>query len=93
MSPGPRPWYGLVADSLWPGRDVDSDGDSDFPASTSWTELTLILRSDLSQRIDVDPVSLSSMVLRISATTSELASRVATILQQHCGGRLVAAWT
>ena len=93
ISPGPRPAFGLLADFLWPGRDVDTDGNSDFPASSSWTELTIALRPSCTERIDVDPVSQSPLVLKVSATSPELASRVATFLQERSGGTLSASWT
>ena len=73
VSPGPRPSLGLVAESLWPGRDVDTDGNCETPASSSWTELTIALRPGCAERVDVDPVSFFPLVLRVSATSNELA--------------------
>lgn len=92
ISPGPRPRFGLVAEFLWPGRDVDTDGDSDCPTSSSWTELTIALRPNCAERVDVDPVSQSPLVLKVSATSNELASRAATFLQEQSGGTLSASW-
>ena len=57
IAPGPRPFFGDVAEHLWgPGRDIDSDGNADDPLSDRWTELTLILRPDYEQRVDIDPL-------------------------------------
>lgn len=53
---GPMPPYFKVAEALWGvGVDFDSDGDSSFPEDTCWRELTVILRPDYDERIDIDP--------------------------------------
>jgi hypothetical protein len=91
ISPGPRPPYHALAEHLWgAGCNVDSDGDSDTPDSSDWTELTLILRSGLEDgpRIDVDPVEGPSLTLAITSDDEALAARVAEFLIEQAGGTL-----
>ncbi len=53
---GPMPLFVKVAEALWGvGVDYDSDGDSSFPEDTNWRELTVILRPDYDERVDIDP--------------------------------------
>src|SRR6187402_1243414 len=87
VSPGPRPPYWTVAEHLWgEGCDFDSDGDSSPPDSQSWTELTVILRSDTTQRVDIDPLSKEPLVLVIRSEQAELASKAAEYLSATTGG-------
>lgn len=87
--PGPRPAFYLVAEHLWGTRcNVDSDGDSRSAADDQWTELTLILRADNTQRLDIDPLSRAPLVLAICSRQAELGHRAAQFLQAHCGGTL-----
>ena len=96
VDPGPRPPYWEVAYHLWGhGCDFDSDGNSEpDPATVEWTELTLELRSEKDQRIDIDPIldedfaPLLPLVLMITSEVSELAEKTALFLHNHCGGRL-----
>jgi len=66
---GSMPPYWEVAEAIWcKGVDFDSDGDS-FPAeSTSWRELTVSLRPEQNQRLDVDPISEDRDIVRIVGT-------------------------
>jgi hypothetical protein len=97
-SPGPRPPFYRVAEHLW-GADCnfDSDGDSDFPDASDWTELTVVLRDESGrslhdQRVDVDPVEGETpLILAIVSKSPELARRVAEFLQGEAGGELTAA--
>lgn len=87
--PGPRPAFYLVAEHLWgTGCNVDSDGDSRSAADDQWTELTLILRADSTQRLDIDPLSATPLVLAISASRIELGRQAGEFLQARCGGTL-----
>ena len=61
---------------------IDSDGDSYDPDSTSWTELTLILRSDENQRIDIDPIE-GKNALMLRTTSKELKLKVLSFLKNH----------
>ena len=58
--------------------DIDSDGNSDHPSSTDWNELTLVLRSDESQRVDIDPTGDNH--LSISSENSEILRKVVSFL-------------
>ena len=89
ISPGPRPPFGQVADHLWDvGCDVDSDGNSRSPDDREWTELTVILRSDTEQRVDVDPISNDPLVLRVHSSNQLLCYRAAEFIASVSGGGL-----
>ncbi len=80
---GPLPPYYEIAYSLWgKNSNFDSDGDSYDPESTSWTELTLILRSEKNQRIDIDPID-GTKSLMLKTTSIELKQKVINFLQKH----------
>lgn len=80
-APGPRPPFLLVAEHLWgAGIDFDSDGDSRTPDDPNWTELTVIRRGESSERVDVDPVSESPLVLKVVSESRDLALRLANFL-------------
>jgi hypothetical protein len=93
LSPGERPPFGELAEHLWPGCDFDSDGNSLEPQSTNWTELTLQLRPRYSERVDVDPVSESPLILAIRSATPTLAMSAAAFLQLKSGGRISTQWS
>jgi hypothetical protein len=87
---GPRPPYGRVAEQLWgTGVDFDSDGNSASAEDPNWTELTVIRRPEHIDRVDVDPVSESPLVLRVSSPSRDLALLVATFLADEAEGRLL----
>lgn len=86
--PGPRPPFADVAHHLWGRIAFDSDGNSEGPADSNWTELTLIRRPECDERVDVTPVGADPLVLRISSSTPGLARRAAEFLARSCGGRL-----
>ncbi len=84
--PGPRPPYSKVADHLWgSGCNFDSDGNSDHPETTDWTELTVTLRAPpwqqgvgTDERVDVDPLGGGEpLVLAIVSESDDLARREA----------------
>lgn len=77
------PPYYKIADALW-GADanIDSDGDSVTPDSTAWTELTLILRSDETQRIDIDPIE-ESKDLMLKSGSSDLLHKTLSYLKNY----------
>ena len=80
---GPLPPYYEIAYSLWgKGANFDSDGNSYDPESTSWTELTLILRSDKNQRIDIDSIEEKSSLM-LKTTSKELEEKVIQFLQKQ----------
>lgn len=89
IDPGPRPPYPEVAEALWGDRDFDSDGDSSSPDAADWTELTLSLRPDCAERIDIDPLPRTSrLVLCIKSEREHLAKRAANFLAERAGGSL-----
>ena len=95
VNPGSRPPYARVADHLWgPGADFDSDGNSSAPNDTNWTELTVQARPDPDDlnRVDVDPVSESPLVLKVVSSSAALAERVAGFLAHHCKAEIVTQW-
>jgi hypothetical protein len=90
ISPGPRPFFHNVAEHLWgQGCDYDSDGNADPLQPDSWTELTVALRPDCEQRLDVDPLDdREPLVLVIRSEHEPLARRAAIFLQSSAGGEL-----
>lgn len=96
-APGPRPPHYTVAEHLWgSGCDFDSDGNSDDPEATDWTELTVTLRAagweqdnDEAERVDIDPIGTGQpLILGIVSENAELARRAAEYLHQQAGGEL-----
>lgn len=81
---GELPPYYLIAEELW-GKDCnfDSDGNSDHPDSVEWNELTLILRSDETQRIDIDPIGDDSRKLMLRSEIPALLDSVQEILKDY----------
>jgi hypothetical protein len=93
-SPGPRPPFYLVAQHLW-GADCnfDSDGNSQTPEDTGWTELTVALRDATGhevqgKRVDVEPSSHEPLVLRVSSADLALALAVAKFIVGYSGGAI-----
>ena len=81
---GPLPPFGEVAEALWGANcDVDADGDSDIPESTTWRELTLILRPAYLERIDIDPTDYDRDTIKICATSEQLLSKTVSFLSSH----------
>ncbi|SEQ48947.1 hypothetical protein [Sphingobium sp. YR768] len=88
ISPGERPYFASVAYHLW-GRecDFDSDGNDDEALAGGWTELTVALRPDCEERVDVDPLDQHEpLVLVIRSERDHLAQATASFLQAYCGG-------
>ena len=90
ISPGPRPFFGEVAEHLWgPGCDYDSDGNADPPFSDGWTELTVALRPECEERVDIDPLDdREPLVLVIHSEHEALARKAAIFLRSTAGGEL-----
>jgi hypothetical protein len=90
IAPGPRPFFGDVAEHLWgPGCDYDSDGNADQALPDGWTELTVALRPDCEQRIDIDPLDdREPLILVIRSEHEVLAREAATFLRSVAGGEL-----
>jgi len=90
IAPGPRPFSGDVAEHLWgPGCNIDSDGNDDQAPLDGWTELTVALRPECEQRVDIDPLDgREPLVLVIRSEHEELARKAALFLQSETGGEL-----
>jgi len=89
-APGERPCSQSVAYHLWgSGCDFDSDGNDDQPPPGGWTELTVALRPDCEERVDVDPLDdILLLVLVIRSESEDLARRAALFIQSKAGGDL-----
>jgi hypothetical protein len=88
----PRPPFPSVAVFLW-GReaDYDSDGNASAVKDTSWTELTLDSRERQNERVDVDPVSESPLVLKVVADHQAFAAKTAYFLTVTTDGEVSAS--
>ena len=87
---GPRPAIAEVAEHLWgAGVDFDSDGDSASPDDRHWTELTLERRVPPAERVDIDPVSETPLVLKVVSSSPMLAQRTAAFLRDKTNGLVV----
>lgn len=92
IDPGPRPPFYELAQELWEHRDYDSEGDSRTPDDPNWTELTISLRPDCLERVDVDPVDAGDrVVLRITSDSEDILRRAADFLLGRSGGSLSAS--
>jgi len=79
---GSMPPYYEVAYAIWGNdADFDTDGDSDTPESTSWRELTVTLRPDYKERLDIDPFEDNMQKLNIKATSQDVLERACAFLQ------------
>jgi hypothetical protein len=90
IAPGPRPFFGDVAEHLWGlGCDYDSDGNADTALPDGWTELTVALRPGCKQRVDIDPPDdREPLILVIRSEHEVLAREAAVFLQSAAGGEL-----
>ena len=81
---GPMPAYYKIADHIWGvDADIDSDGNSETAESTDWNELTIILRSDREQRIDIETISSKENSLLLCASSKELSESAMRFLREH----------
>lgn len=88
-APRERPEFRLVIAFLWhDAKDVDTDGDSNNPASREWTELYIQNRADTDEVVDILPQEESPLVLRVESDRDYLAARVAYFLAVHMGGEV-----
>jgi hypothetical protein len=78
-----RPDYRLVITFLWHDLfNVDTDGDSHNPASRTWTQLYIRNRQDESEEVDVFPVCVTPLILRVESQKDYLAVRTAYFLAE-----------
>lgn len=67
----------------------DSDGNDDEALPDGWTELTITLRPELLERVDIDPLDdLEPLVLVICSEHAALARKTANFLRSLAGGKL-----
>jgi len=86
---GDRPEFWLVITFLWgDDEDVDTDGDSDTPASCKWTELWIERRSGDRESVDVSPSGRRPLILLVKSETPDLAARVAFFLATATRGKV-----
>jgi hypothetical protein len=86
-APSERPDYRLVIAFLWhDGQNVDTEGNSDNPASRTWTELYIKNREHAGEVVDVSQHQCSPLVLRVESEQEHLVARVALFLATHCRG-------
>jgi hypothetical protein len=89
IAPGPRPPYFQVAEHLWGiGCNIDSDGDSVTPEDRQWTELTVCLRSNPGQRVDIDPISNDPLILVVRSSDQSLCRQTAEFIASASGGEV-----
>jgi hypothetical protein len=89
---GPRRAYGDYISFLWGDNwDCDTDGDAKSTTDHYWTELTIINRSNVSERVDVDPSATDPLTLTVRSEFSYLAARLAYALAVTTGGTLSAS--
>jgi hypothetical protein len=78
-----KPEFWIVISFLWGDlHNVDTDGDSDNPASRSWTWLYVQNREAPSEIVEIDEVE-GSRCVRVCSTTSWLAAAVAFFLARE----------
>ncbi len=88
IQPGPRPPFYSIAEHLWgAGCDIDSDGNSQTPEDTQWTELTLTLRTT-GERVDIDPISAAPLILNVRGESMQVVLKVANFIIEHSGGKM-----
>ena len=86
-APRERPDFRLVIAFLWHDeQNVDTEGNSDHPASRTWTELYVRNREREGEVVTVSPHGESPLVLSVQSELRHLAARVALFLATHCGG-------
>jgi hypothetical protein len=90
IAPGERPYFPSLAYHLWgKGCDFDSDGNDDEPIEGGWTELTIALRPECKERVDIDPLDdREPLVFVIKSDDDGLARRAAAYLQSYSGGEI-----
>ena len=73
-----------ISDFLWGKEaDIDSDGNSNTPKSIDWTELTLQLRDETEERIDIDALEGKGDLFQLKASSEVLAKRTIDFLKSY----------
>jgi hypothetical protein len=73
-----------ISDFLWGKQaDIDSDGNSNTPESIDWTELTLQLRDETEERIDIDAIEGKVGLFQLKASSEALARKTVDFLKNY----------
>jgi hypothetical protein len=87
QTPSERPDCRLVKAFLWGDmRNVNSDGNSDNPASRVWTQLMFDPRDTPGERFDIVAYQNEPLVLKVMAANPALAAQVAYFLGHATDG-------
>ena len=90
--PGKRRAFKDYISFLWgDSQNCDTDGDAKSATDHDWTELTIINRRNLSERVDVDPCASNPLTLAIGSESNHLAARLAYALAITTGGEPLAS--
>ena len=88
-APEERPDFRLFKTFIWcDEQNVDSDGNSDNPASQDWTELYMANRENRAESFDIHPARQEPLILEVEGTLESLASRAAYFLALETNGRI-----
>jgi hypothetical protein len=90
VAPGPRGAFTRYIAFLWEaGHNCDTDGNSESIDDHTWTELTLINRSNQAERVDIDPIDESPLILGVRSDREYLSARMAYAIAVTSGGTLI----
>jgi hypothetical protein len=88
---GNRPDFRIVKTFIWGElHKTDSDGDSNNPASRTWTELYIASREVKNEYVDIYPVTTEPLVLKIQSPDIELTKQVTLFLAEETAGDIFA---
>lgn len=83
-----RPDFRLVLAFVWGDINVDTDGNSDHPASREWTELYARNRDSPGEAFDISPIAADPLVLKVQSELDWLAVAVAYLLAMEADGKV-----
>lgn len=85
-----RPDFRVIIAFLWGDfHNVDSDGDSYNPASTTWTELYMSDRESENCSFELSAISQDPLIFEISSENECLANKVAFFLARETQGNVI----
>lgn len=83
------PDYRLFIDFMWgEGHNIDSDGDSDNPASRNWTYLYMKSREIENEVFSIDQTVKNSLVYEVTSSNEVIAKRAAYFLAKETNGKI-----
>jgi len=81
--------FRTVISFLWSDfHNVDTDGDSQNPASRQWTDLHILNRENSKETVDIMIETRSPLVFRVESKLESLAARIAFFLAEWCHGEV-----